>query len=52
MTNDATMEVLADLYQVLGAVMGQWKELGIKVEHMDALIEVQRMYEQWKAENP
>ena len=38
-----TFDKLADLYQVLGALMEQWEELGIKTEHMDALVEVQRL---------
>lgn len=41
MSEDDTLEALADLYQVLGALMDRWDELGIEIEHMDALIDVQ-----------
>ncbi len=43
MTKEQALDDLADLYQVLGALMDRWKELGITVSHMDALIEIQRI---------
>lgn len=45
---EKTAEQLADLYQVLGALMERWDELGITTEHMDALIDAQR---EWKDED-